>query len=253
VENPRSDFSVIYNADYYDGRGADPLVDYICEVDHPLTTIRRYEWRGIVRAVVTLTGTQQIKWLDYGCGVGGLVHYAQDEGVKEVIGYDEGWPAAWMLAHGRSLATRHDLDCHHKSTFDVVTAIEVLEHVSDPVAVLTHISSLLKPGGLFFMTTGNAQPHRNRLAKWNYVNPDIHVSYFEPTTLAEAYRRAGLVPFFPGFLPGYDDIIRYKILKNLRVESRNRFEALLPWRAITRVVDYRHRITAHPLAYGAGA
>ena len=105
-----------------------------------------------------------------------------------------------------------------------------------------------KPGGVLFLTTGNAEPHRESLIKWSYVRPDIHVSYFEPRTLTELYSRVGLEPLAAGYLSGYDDIIRYKVLKTLRLSSRNILERVVPWRLASRVVDRRHRITAQPLA-----
>jgi SAM-dependent methyltransferase len=245
VANPRSDFGSLYDRDYYAGRGADPLVAYIDEMENA-DTIRQYEWRGIIRAVTSVTD-KPIRWLDYGCGLGGLVRAVRDQGVADVYGFDEGWSAAWMLEHGLPLVGREELD-GLKGCFDIVTAIEVVEHVPDPVGLISHIASLLKPGGLFFLTTGNAEPHRNHLTRWSYVHPDVHIAYFEPRTLTQVYRRTGLEPFAAGFLPGYEDIIRYKVLKTLRIASANSVERALPWSAIGRIVDYRHRVTALPLA-----
>ena len=61
-----------------------------------------------------------------------------------------------------------DFDCAQGS-FDVVTAIEVIEHVLDPVAELRRIRALLRPGGLLFLTTGNAKPYSKRLLTWGYL------------------------------------------------------------------------------------
>jgi hypothetical protein len=108
---------------------------------------------------------------------------------------------------------------------------------------MTQIAALLKPGGVFFLTTGNAEPHSEALLRWSYVHPDAHVSYFEPRTLSELYKRVGLEPLEAGFLPGHEDIIRYKVLKTLRLRSRNAVERLLPWRTVSRIVDRRHRVT----------
>lgn len=246
IANPRTDFDLLYDAEYYAGRGADALVNYLGEMDNP-RTIRTYEWRGITRAITSIMGPGGFRWLDYGCGLGGLVRYARTCGMPEVYGFDEGWPAQWMLDHNLPLLTRVDLETR-VGTFDVVTAIEVIEHVSDPVAVATHIASLLKPGGLFLLTTGNAEPHRRRLASWSYVNPDVHVAYFEPRTLEALYDRSDLVPFAAGFLPGYEDIVRYKVLKVLRVSSRNWLERAIPWKLVSRIIDRRHKVTALPLA-----
>ncbi len=80
------------------------------------------------------------------------------------------------------------------------------------------------------------------------MHPDIHVAYFEPRTLSEAYRRVGLEPLAAGFLPGHEDIIRYKVLRTLRGTSRNLLERLVPWRVASRVVDQRYKLSEQPLA-----
>jgi SAM-dependent methyltransferase len=167
--------------------------------------------------------------------------------MAEVYGFDEGWSAGWMRDRGLPVLSRDEL-AGQTGTFDVVSAIEVIEHVSEPVSVMTHIASLLKPGGLFFLTTGNAEPHRRRLDRWSYVQTDVHVAFFEPRTLARAYDRSGLVPYHVGFLPGHEDIIRYKVLKAMHIRSRHPIERLVPWSLVSRVVDRRHRVSAQPLA-----
>ena len=55
-------------------------------------------------------------------------------------------------------------------------------------------------------------------------------------------------PLAAGFLPGHEDIIRYKILRTLRGTSRNRLERLVPWRVASRVVDRRYKLSEQPLA-----
>lgn len=237
---------MLYDADYYAGRGADPLVDYMGEMQDP-RTIREYEWRGIERAVASLLDETAPRWLDIGCGLGGLVRHAGRFAKADVVGFDEGFSAEWMRERNIPTLTAAELN-ERRGTFDVVTAVEVIEHVTDPVALLSQVAALLKPGGIFFLTTGNAEPHLKRLGSWSYVLPDVHVSYFQPRTLREAYRRAGLEPVEAGFLPGYEDIIRYKVLKTLRVRRRNLLERLVPWQLASRIVDRRHRVSALPLA-----
>ena len=61
----------------------------------------------------------------------------------------------------------------------------------------------------------------DRLPFWRYVTPDVHISFFEPETLARALRTAGFEPGFPGFGPGWADIIRFKTLKSLRRHHRS--------------------------------
>ena len=46
-------------------------------------------------------------------------------------------------------------------------------------------------------------------------------------------------------------MIRFKLLKNLRVRRRSRIEAVLPWTAIAKLVDRRYGISAHPVGWAA--
>jgi len=250
VANPNLDLASLYDAAYYRGDGADSFVNYLEEMGNP-DTIRAYEWRGITRAVQSLCDNTAAKWLDFGCGLGGLVRYARTHGFPNVYGYDQGWGADWACEHGVDVLGEDQLR-EHAGSFDVVTAIEVVEHISDPLGPMREIASLLKPGGVFFLTTGNAAVHRDSFTSWKYVHPDLHVSYFEPRTLSEAYRRVGLEPVSAGFLPGHEDIIRYKVLRTLGGRSRNLLEGLVPWRIASRVVDRRYQLSEQPLARKPG-
>ena len=167
-------------------------------------------------------------------------------GYERAVGFDEGYAAEQLAASG--IPTVSDLDSA-AAKFDVVSAVEVIEHVVDPVNTFRQIMSLLKPGGLLILTTGNAQPFRGRLSSWSYVVPDVHVSYFEPETLERAMSSAGLAPQRVGYSPGWNDIIRYKVLKAFGVRRRNGLERLVPWPLVSRVVDRALRVTAQPVAW----
>lgn len=252
VTEPWTDFAAIYSEAYYHGRGADPYIDYVFEMEHPERTVRRYEWAGLLQVVSALVPlTPAARWLDFGCGNGGLVRWARDHGGVAAVGYETGWIADRVRQAGLPMLSDDQLAAAGAS-FDVVTAIEVLEHVVDPVDTLRTIARVLKPGGVLLLTTGNAEPYRGRIATWRYVVPEIHVSFFEPHTLAVAYGLAGLTPSFPGFVPGYDQVIRFKVLKNLGVRQTSAWERLVPWRLAARFVDAKWKITAHPVGVRAG-
>jgi SAM-dependent methyltransferase len=243
------DYAAIYDENYYLGRGADPLVDYVEEVEHPETTIRRYEWRGVLARVASLVPVNaSTQWLDFGCGMGGLVSYLRALGFHGARGFEHGWCIERLRAGNVPIITSDELE-KNAGVFDVITAIEVIEHTVDPVAELRQLRALLKPGGLLFLTTGNARPHRQHLERWGYIVPEVHVSFFEPSTLALAMRSAGFEPAFPGFGPGWTDIIRFKILKNLRRRSTSLLEAAVPWAPVTRIIDRRMGISCHPVAW----
>ncbi|HWB97137.1 MAG TPA: class I SAM-dependent methyltransferase [Bryobacteraceae bacterium] len=252
VADPWTDFAAIYSDPYYDGKGADPLVDYHFELDYPDQTIRLYEWRGILRLIQSLVPLgPQTHWLDFGCGNGGLVRYCSSRADCRIAGFEEGAVKHRAARLGIPLIEEKDLD-RLAGTFDIVTAIEVFEHVENPLDVLRRIRALLKPGGLLFYTTGNAHPHRENLIRWSYVIPEIHISFYEPETLRRALEAAGFLPEYRGYLPGYTDILRFKILKNLRVRRRAAWEQALPWSVVARLVNAYARVTGLPIAWAGG-
>ena len=245
VEDPWTDYAQIYDQAYYQGQGSDPLVDYAFEFAHPTKTIRQYEWRGVARAV-TRQAPPPVKWLDFGCGNGGLIRYLRDHGHERVFGFDTGAWSEKARQAGLPILKESDLSSH-RGTFDVLTAVEVIEHVVDPMALLRHWRALVKPGGLLFLTTGNADKAPKDFLSWSYVQPEIHVSYFTPRAMALALRQTGFEPLFPGRTAGWTDIIRFKILKNLRVRNANLIEQILPWPLLVWLADGRYQISAYPI------
>ena len=67
--------------------------------------------------------------------------------------------------------------------------------------------------------------------------------------MATALRRAGFRSQYLDYPAGFTDVIRFKLLKNLRVRSRSRFEAAVPWPPIARLVDRRYGVSAHPVGW----
>jgi 2-polyprenyl-3-methyl-5-hydroxy-6-metoxy-1,4-benzoquinol methylase len=252
ISDRRDDFDTVYSKDYYRGLGADPLVNY--EFDHlePKKTLRQYEWSGLTRIFKALVKVpfEDASWLDYGCGLGSLARYARGKGLN-AFGYEpygnaeeanlsmESDPGSAYILSTKDLAGR---------AFDYVTAIEVIEHVADPLAFLSQIRQLMKPGGVLFLTTGNAKPFRSRLTKWSYSScPDVHVSFFEPETLALALSKANFRPFYAGYQPGFREVIKYKILKNLKFKKRSFFFDLTPFSIISYLTNIKYQVTAMPI------
>jgi SAM-dependent methyltransferase len=260
VVDPWLDFAEIYDHRYYAGQGADPMVDYRFELDHPERTIRAYEWKGIAMIVAELAGGHDPvgrgegssprsagRWLDYGCGNGGLVRYLRSHGA-EAFGFEEGSIATEIGRRGIPLLSADAL-LAQTGSFDVVTAIEVLEHTLDPVAELRKMRDLLRPGGLLFLTTGNAQPHADRLTRWKYVLPEIHISFFEPQTLERALAAAGFRPERRPRGPGFDEVLKFKVLKNLRIRRRSPLTDALSSSLIGPIADRMTKLSEHPVGW----
>jgi SAM-dependent methyltransferase len=244
VGNPRTDYAEIYSEAYYRGQGADPLVDYVDELENPKRTIRDYEWQGLLsifRELMPAGG----RWLDFGCGAGGLVRNARLAGFN-AIGFEEGWGANAARSKKIPVVDAVGLDAC-AGGIDFVTAIEVVEHVHDPVSVLKQMRRLLRPGGILFLTTGNAEPWRGRLFEWSYASiPEVHISFYEPRTLEVALKMAGFRVEKGRFFSGYTGVVKYKMLKSLKIKRKHWYIDWLPWQMLTRMVDMKYRTSAQP-------
>lgn len=252
VGNPRTDYENIYDMAYYGGEGADPKVDYLFEFEHPDRTSHLYEWEGIAKAVISIRKSvnqpldKNTRWLDFGCGVGGLVRWLQEKVGCQVFGFDES-PIVKLTYNKGIRILNHDELLKYKGTFDVVTAIEVIEHTVDPIEILKQIRFIMKPGGIFFFTTGNAHKFKKDIINWSYVIPEVHISFFEPRTMAYALSASGFEPLWPEKRDGFKDIITYKILKSLGVQTRSGWQKIIPWSIITWIVDKRYGVTSFPI------
>ena len=80
------------------------------------------------------------------------------------------------------------------ASFDAIVMAHVLEHVFDPVGLLTECKRLLKPGGRLVSITPNGRSlgHRFYKSSWRGLEPPRHIAVFTPNGLRFACRRAGL-------------------------------------------------------------
>ena len=106
------------------------------------------------------------KVLDVGCG-GGLISEAMAAFGAEVTGIDMGEAPLsvaklHLLESGQQVEyikiTAEELADQRPEQYDVVTCLEMLEHVPDPSSVIDACSRLVKPGGDVYFSTINRNP-----------------------------------------------------------------------------------------------
>jgi 2-polyprenyl-3-methyl-5-hydroxy-6-metoxy-1,4-benzoquinol methylase len=132
--------------------------------------------------------------LDVGCGWAQTLLYMKGRGAA-CYGFD---PADEAIEHGRQAglnvvkAGMDRMDVFDGKRFDVVMLMTVLEHLADPVAVLTEIRDrVLKPGGLLIIEVPNefnafqvCGQKVNDLPQWWFA-PPAHLNYFSGDTLRQ--------------------------------------------------------------------
>ncbi|PMR70674.1 bifunctional 2-polyprenyl-6-hydroxyphenol methylase/3-demethylubiquinol 3-O-methyltransferase UbiG [Halomonas heilongjiangensis] len=146
--------------------------------------------------------------VDVGCG-GGLLAEAMAHRGAAVTGIDLGEaPLAVARLHaaesGVELEYRQvsveTLAAERPATFDVVTCLEMLEHVPDPASVVHACARLVKPGGQVFFSTLNRNPKAYALAILGaeYLlrmlprGTHDYARFIRPSELAGWCREAGL-------------------------------------------------------------
>jgi len=119
---------------------------------------------GWIQSFVSLTGKQMV---DVGCGGGILADSAARQGAH-VLGIDLSTKALRVAQlHALEAETPNvtyrevsaeALAAEVPGTMDVVTCMEMLEHVPDPASVVAACAAMVKPGGWVFFSTLNRNP-----------------------------------------------------------------------------------------------
>jgi 2-polyprenyl-6-hydroxyphenyl methylase/3-demethylubiquinone-9 3-methyltransferase len=168
---------------------------------HDLNPIRL----GYIQQYCQLDGKQVI---DVGCG-GGILSEALAKSGAHVTGIDMGkMPLDIAKLHALETGltieylqiTAEEKAAHSAEQFDVVTCMEMLEHVPDPVSVIQACANLVKPGGELFFSTLNRHPKAYLIAVLGaeYIMKMLpkgthdYKRFIRPSEMAAWCRQAGL-------------------------------------------------------------
>lgn len=147
--------------------------------------------------------------VDVGCG-GGLACEPMHRLGADVTGVDA---AEESIEVARRHAEHHGIGVAYRNlaaetlleegrSFDVVLALEIVEHVADPASFLEVCAALVKPGGLLFVSTLNRTVRSHLLAVFaaervlGWLPPGTHDwnKFVTPNELDQMLSSAGVVP-----------------------------------------------------------
>lgn len=146
--------------------------------------------------------------IDVGCG-GGILTEALAQKGAQATGIDMGeMPLNIAKLHALEAGlniryqqtTAEAMAAQHAEQFDVVTCMEMLEHVPDPQAIINACAQLAKPGGDLFFSTLNRHPKAYLLAVLGaeYIAQMLpkgthdYARFIRPSELSRWCRQAGL-------------------------------------------------------------
>lgn len=178
----------IYNAGYFLGdQGGD---------DHECTAVMKRQTAQLyLDQVIRYYGKPQGRLLEIGCGKGDFLALARGAGF-EVQGFD-------VSAHAVATATGRlgvgTVSCGNADAlvlteehFDVCALFDTLEHVRDPIALLSQIHRALRPGGVLVVVTPSLDSWSARLmrSRWPEFKTE-HLHYFDTQTIQNVLARTG--------------------------------------------------------------
>ncbi|WP_262694973.1 class I SAM-dependent methyltransferase [Kordiimonas aquimaris] len=164
-----------------------------------------FEWKATefnlrVKIANSLLGRGAGRVLDIGCGPGDFLKVAQDAG-WDAVGIEPS-PIAAKYAKERGLNVINGFFDAEASTklgqFDFIHLSEVLEHIAEPIKLITLAEKLLNPGGVLCVSVPNdynalqlAAVQNSGKKKW-WIVPDHHLNYFNFDSLASTIEQCGL-------------------------------------------------------------
>jgi len=149
-------------------------------------------------------------WLDIGCNKGFLLAAAiaqgwQVYGVELVPELMRPFQRKFKQFADNIFSKRFiDVQTHFQdNTFDVISAIDVIEHFEEPRRDMSSIYRILKTDGLFVAQTpdGAAPQARELKERWGALKPLEHLHIFNSTNLEMFAKQLGFaeIKFFPPF------------------------------------------------------
>jgi SAM-dependent methyltransferase len=152
-------------------------------MDHHLKRIRKFKKSG--------------KLLDIGCAMGFFMEIAEEAGF-ESYGFD---PSDFALEHApqylvsRTKTGTINSVTYPKDSFDVITMLDVFEHLEDPLKDLAKVKSWLKPEGILLIATGYTDSLAAKILHrhWTFYNPPQHLICFNKKGIDTILSRSGFI------------------------------------------------------------
>ena len=221
--------SNIYKKEYYNAWGMQQNAELVRKLKIS-TFSRLFKYLGRIPKNTNL--------LDIGAATGFLMEYAKSCGIDPYgIEISEIGTEYIAKTFGKDHVFRgqienFELDNFAKSGFDIITMIDLIEHVRDPISTLKKAYDLLLPDGKLLIVTPNTNSLSRLLMGKYWANYKLeHLYYFNQNNLVNLLERLG-----------YKTDVITKPRKTLNLQYINNILTIYPILVITPIINLFYRL-----------
>jgi SAM-dependent methyltransferase len=187
--------------------------------------------------------------LDVGCAMGSMLKEAKAAGWESMGVETSEFAAKYAAEHAGCAVYPGTLEkaAYPSDSFDVVTLMDVIEHVPYPMDLMNEIHRVLRPGGVLFVVTPNFSSFFVRLyGRTAYgVWPEQHVVYFQPPTIERLLRDVGFARIITGSKDFYGDNLQRLLHRGKLNASLEMKAAFSPKSRLGQVRRIANRVLMH--------
>lgn len=215
-----ADYEKMYSEDYYSDNNK---TDYNYKDERLTEKFDSYVWDARIRNIQKYVKTGN--FLDIGSSFGGFLKRAQRAGFTvqgvEISPYSSEYAEKSGIPTVNSNFLNADLPKDH---YNVITMVEVIEHLDSPTDVFKKLYSIMQKDGLLLIQTADFEGKQAADAgkNYHYYLPG-HLYYYSKSNLTAALKKAGFKKFI--LYQGVDFPLRAKLLK-----SRGYFKSFLDYK-----------------------
>jgi SAM-dependent methyltransferase len=179
-----NEINQLYNDDFFDGK---EYFDY--ERDKYIFHKNFKARLNYIKKFITAGNLFEI-----GCAYGFFLELAQQSFNVEGIDIAKKPTEFAKNILGLKVQTGNYMNFPLKDKKDIVCMWDTIEHLKEPHFFVKKIASEIKPGGYFFLTTGDISSlnARWRGPKWRLIHPPSHLFYFSKKTITRLLSNYGL-------------------------------------------------------------
>lgn len=176
----------MYDESYYSGRS-----EYSYKDERKTEKFDAYVWDARLRNIQRFK--KNGNFLDVGCAFGGFLERAKLAGFNPYGIEVSPYSAAYARKRGFPVVQGNFLEAveeYKDNFFEVITLIEVIEHLPNPSKVFDQLSRILAPGGLLLVQTANFEGKQAILEaeNYHYYLPG-HIFYYSESNLKDILKK----------------------------------------------------------------